>query len=45
MQEAAQIEKVLFTRFFGGKNSQGPVLSMFMPATQKGNHLEFYRKC
>jgi hypothetical protein len=26
MQEAAQSEKVLFTRFFGGQNSQGPVL-------------------
>ena len=28
MQEAAQIEKVLFTRFFGGQKSQSPVGSM-----------------
>jgi hypothetical protein len=44
MQEAAQIEKVLFTRFFGGKNSQGPVFSMYMPATQEQNHRKFHGK-
>ena len=44
MQEAAQIEKVLFTRFFGGQKSQSPVEFALPSASQEQNHRKFHRK-
>ena len=44
MQEAAQIEKVLFTRFFGGQNSQSPVLLVAELATLEQTHRDFMGK-
>ena len=35
MQGTARTEKVLFTRFIGGQQTQSPVIFTSMPAIQK----------